>query len=135
MPIVLIVDDSKMVRTMVREALEADVDRYTVVEACDGVEALELSERHNPDLIVTDINMPEMDGLALIRELRARPSFRLTPILVLSTEASDDIIRNGKDAGATGWLVKPFDPKSLRQTAELALALREKAIRKEASRT
>jgi two-component system chemotaxis response regulator CheY len=132
MPTVLIVDDSKMVRAMVRQALE--VDRYEVVEAADGREALALTDNHNPDLVVTDINMPEMDGISLIRELRSRPRFRLTPILVLSTEASDDIVRNGKNAGATGWLVKPFDSGALRQTAQLALELREKAIRKEANR-
>lgn len=131
MTTVLIVDDSKMVRMMVRQALETD--QYAVVEACDGREALDLTDRLTPDLIVTDINMPEMDGLSLIRALRERPGFRLTPMLVLSTEAGDNIKQNGKDAGATGWLVKPFDPDQLRQTARFVLALRDKARRKEGS--
>jgi two-component system chemotaxis response regulator CheY len=124
----LIVDDSKMVRMMVRDALAAD--GHKIWEACDGREALALAEQVAPELVVTDINMPEMDGLSLIRELRNLPQHRLTPILVLSSEAGDDIVRNGKDAGATGWMVKPFDPDQLRQTARLVLELRNKALQK-----
>lgn len=125
---ILIVDDSKMVRLMVREALEAE--RYQVVEASDGCEALRVLDGVTPDLVVTDINMPEMDGISLIRALRELPKHRWMPILVLSSEAGDDIKYNGKSAGATGWLVKPFDPVQLRETTRYVLELREKAKRK-----
>lgn len=126
---ILIVDDSRMVRVMVRETLEAA--EHQVIEAEDGADALEKLDAVRPDLIVTDINMPRLDGLGLIRALRERPEHQLTPILVLSTEASDDIKRNGKDAGATGWLVKPFDPEQLRQTTRYVLQLREAARRRQ----
>jgi two-component system chemotaxis response regulator CheY len=125
---ILIVDDSKIMRGLVRGALEAD--RYRVVEAADGKEALIVIDGANPDLVITDVNMPEMDGLTLIRELRQLPAYLPIPILVLTTEAGDDLKKRGRAVGATGWLVKPFDPARLRETAECALRLREKALRK-----
>src|SRR5262249_36532983 len=128
---VLVVDDSKTVRMMVREALVQD--GYDIREACDGCEALTVVKTVTPDLVVTDINMPEMDGISLIRALRELPEHRLTPILVLSSEATDDIIRNGKNAGATGWMVKPFDGGQLRVTARYVLELRERARHRESS--
>lgn len=126
---ILIVDDSKMMRGMVRSALEAD--QHQVVEAADGREALAAVDGARPDLVITDVNMPEMDGLTLIRELRQRPECRLTPILVLTTEAGETMKRAGREAGATGWVVKPFEPGQLRATAACALRLREKALRKQ----
>ncbi|OAI39895.1 hypothetical protein AYO40_05335 [Planctomycetaceae bacterium SCGC AG-212-D15] len=128
---VLIVDDSTMVRMMVREALAAD--GYQIQEACDGRAALALVKTVTPNLVVTDINMPEMDGISLIRALRDLPEHRMTPILVLTSEAGDDIIRNGKNAGATGWLVKPFDADQLRSTARYVLELHRKALGKKAA--
>ncbi len=111
---ILIVDDSKTVRSMVRGALEAD--HHRVVEAIDGSAALAALEREPADLVITDVNMPEMDGLTLVRALRGLVRYRLTPILVLTTEKGDNIKQRGREAGATGWLVKPFDPEQLRQT-------------------
>jgi two-component system chemotaxis response regulator CheY len=83
---ILIVDDSRVVRDMVRGALETD--SHQVVEAADGCEALAVADGANPDLVITDVNMPEMDGLSLIRELRQRPRYHLTPILVLTTNGT-----------------------------------------------
>lgn len=113
---ILIVDDSRTVRTMVRQALEAD--HHQVVEATDGVAALAALDMGPADLVITDVNMPEMDGLKLVRALRDRPAYRFTPILVLTTESGDDIKQRGREAGATGWLVKPFNPDQLRKTVE-----------------
>jgi two-component system chemotaxis response regulator CheY len=125
---ILIVDDSKMVRRMVRGALEED--RHQVVEAADGREALDLVSDARPDLVITDVNMPEMDGLTLIQELRRRPDADLLPILVLTTEAGENMKQRGRQAGATGWVVKPFDPVQLREVAACALRLRTQALRK-----
>jgi two-component system chemotaxis response regulator CheY len=123
---ILIVDDSLMVRNMVRKALEED--SHQVVEAIDGRQALAVIDGANPDLVITDVNMPEMDGLSLIRELRQQPKYVLTPILVLTTEGGGAVKQRGREAGATGWVVKPFDPAQLRQAAAWALRLREKAL-------
>jgi two-component system chemotaxis response regulator CheY len=117
---ILVADDSRTVRTMVRGALEAD--NYYLVEVPDGRAALEASASVDADLVITDVNMPEMDGLTLVKELRARPAYRFTPILVLTTESGDDMKQRGREAGATGWLVKPFDAARLRQTVSQVLA-------------
>lgn len=117
---ILIVDDSRTIRMMVRTALEGR--GYDVLEASNGVVALSVLARQVPDLLLTDINMPEMDGLTLIREARAQPGLARLPILVLTTEFADDIKQEGRRAGANGWLVKPFNPKQLCDTVALALA-------------
>jgi two-component system chemotaxis response regulator CheY len=117
---ILVADDSRTVRTMVRGALEAD--NYHLVEVPDGRAALEAASTMDADLVITDVNMPEMDGLTLVKELRARPAYRFTPILVLTTESGDDMKQRGREAGATGWLVKPFDAQRLRQTVSTVLA-------------
>ena len=116
---ILIADDSSTVRRMVRVALEAA--QHTVVEVPDGKAALDRSATLGADLVITDVNMPEMDGLTLVRELRAQPSYRFTPILVLTTEGSEEMKQRGREAGATGWLVKPFDAERLRQTVAFVL--------------
>ena len=119
---ILIVDDSRTMRTMVREALEAD--SFQVVEAKDGAAALAAVETIHADMVITDVNMPEMDGLHLVRALRELPKYRFTPILVLTTESGADIKLRGREAGASGWLVKPFDPEQLRQTVQHVLRRR-----------
>ncbi len=116
---ILIVDDSRTIRMMARTALEGR--GYDVLEASNGVVALSVLARQVPDLLLTDINMPEMDGIALIREVRAQPGLARLPILVLTTEFADDIKQAGRNAGANGWLVKPFNPKQLGDTVALAL--------------
>ena len=117
---ILVADDSRTVRTMVRGALEAD--NYYLVEVPDGRAALDAASSMEADLVITDVNMPEMDGITLMKELRARPAYRFTPILVLTTESGDDMKQRGREAGATGWLVKPFDAARLRQTVSQVLA-------------
>ena len=108
---VLTVDDSKSVRQLISFALQTE--GYEVVEAADGREALELLENQRFDLIFTDLNMPVMDGIALIRSTRARPDCRFIPIVMLTTESADTRKQEGKEAGATGWIVKPFQPELL----------------------
>jgi two-component system chemotaxis response regulator CheY len=87
-----------------------------VKQASDGVEALEFARSNNADLVLTDINMPRMDGLELIRELRQLPAYKTVPMLVITTESAQDRKVQGKEAGATGWLVKPFNNQQLLST-------------------
>lgn len=108
---VLSVDDSSSIRQMVAFTLKSA--GYEVVEAADGQEGLDKAKQKTVDLVLTDQNMPRMDGLTLIKALRAMPAYRGTPILMLTTEAGDTMKMQGKAAGATGWLVKPFDPAKL----------------------
>ncbi len=90
---------------------------YGVLEACDGQEALALAKGQAAvDLVITDVNMPNMDGITLVRELRMLPHYRGVPLLVLTTEASTEKKMEGKAAGATGWVVKPFSPDRLLAT-------------------
>jgi len=111
MKTILAVDDSRSLRQMVSFTLKTA--GFNVVEAVDGVEALNLSKTQQFDLVLTDQNMPRMDGLTLIENLRGQLAYRKTPILMLTTEANDDMKAKGRAAGATGWLVKPFDPERL----------------------
>ena len=110
---ILAVDDSTSIRQMVAFTLKSA--GYTVIEAADGQEGLEKATLHANDitLILTDQNMPRMDGLTLTKALRSMSPFATTPILMLTTESSDEMKSQGKAAGATGWLVKPFDPHKL----------------------
>jgi two-component system chemotaxis response regulator CheY len=94
---------------------------YDVLQAKDGREALGLAGASNFDLVITDVNMPEMDGLTLVRELRGLESYRHTPLLVLTTEATAERKMEGREAGATGWLVKPFNPEKLLATVAKVL--------------
>lgn len=109
--LILTVDDSGSIRQMVSFTLKGA--GYTITEAVDGKDGLEKAKAGRFDLILTDQNMPNMDGLTLIKSLRSLPAYRTTPILVLTTEAGDNMKAQGKAAGATGWLVKPFDPQKL----------------------
>jgi len=109
--LVLTVDDSASIRQMVAFTLKSA--GYEVIEAVDGEDGVNKAKMKSADLILTDQNMPKMDGLTLIKTLRAMPQYRTTPILMLTTESSDAMKAQGKAAGATGWLVKPFDPQKL----------------------
>jgi two-component system, chemotaxis family, chemotaxis protein CheY len=111
MKTILAVDDSPSMRQMVRATLESA--GYGVVEAADGKEALEFARTKSVDLVISDVNMPHMDGIRLVSELRTLPTYRLTPLLLLTTESSQDKKLEGKRAGATGWIVKPFNPQQL----------------------
>jgi two-component system chemotaxis response regulator CheY len=117
----LIVDDSTMLRDMLNYALNEG--GYTdVTEAVDGVDGLNKAKGTSFDLIITDVNMPNMDGLALIKELRQLPEYASKPILVLTTERSDEMKAKGKEAGATGWIVKPFVPDQLLKAVNIVLS-------------
>jgi len=108
---VLTVDDSKTMRDMVSFTLKGA--GYSVVEAEDGQHALSTLGGKAIDLVITDINMPNLDGIGLIKALREKPEFRSTPILILTTESNDEKKAEGRQAGATGWIVKPFEPEKL----------------------
>jgi len=108
---ILAVDDSNSIRQMVAFTLKGA--GYQVVEAVDGNDGLSKARAKAVDLVLTDQNMPGMDGLTLIKNLRATPQYRSVPILMLTTESSDSMKNQGRAVGATGWLVKPFDPKKL----------------------
>jgi two-component system chemotaxis response regulator CheY len=108
---ILVVDDTRSMRKMVTAVLETA--GYAVEEAADGVEALELARQRVYDLVVTDQNMPRMDGVSLIRELRCLAAYDPVALLVLSTEVNPELKQRGREAGATGWMAKPFDPQRM----------------------
>jgi two-component system chemotaxis response regulator CheY len=108
---ILAVDDSASMRQMVSFTLKNA--GFNVVEAVDGEDAWEKAAGREFSLVLTDQNMPRLDGISLTRRLREDPKFRRTPILILTTECSDQMKQAGRAAGATGWLVKPFDPAKL----------------------
>lgn len=108
---ILAVDDSASMRKMVSFTLVGA--GFKVVEAVDGVDAFEKAAKQHFDLVLTDQNMPRLDGIGLTRKLREHVNFKNTPILILTTESSDQMKQAGRAAGATGWLVKPFDPTRL----------------------
>lgn len=108
---ILTVDDSASIRQMVAFTLKSA--GYEVLEAPDGNAGLSKAQSAQVDLVLTDQNMPGMDGLTLIKSLRKLPNYASTPILMLTTESSDQMKAQGRAAGATGWLVKPFDPQKL----------------------
>jgi two-component system chemotaxis response regulator CheY len=111
---ILAVDDSASMRQMVLFTLRGA--GYEVLQACDGVEALDLARDGTVDLVLTDVHMPRMDGITLVRELRGLASYKFVPMLVLTTESSQEKKMEGKRAGATGWIVKPFNPEQLLAT-------------------
>jgi two-component system chemotaxis response regulator CheY len=111
---ILTVDDSTSMRQMVKATLLSA--GYGVVEAADGQEALDFARENPVDLVISDVNMPRMDGITLVRELRGLSTYKFTPMLVLTTESGQDTKQRGKQAGATGWIVKPFSPEQLLST-------------------
>jgi two-component system, chemotaxis family, chemotaxis protein CheY len=116
---VLAVDDSASIRQMVAFTLKSA--GYQVVEAVDGEDGLAKAKSTAVNLVLTDQNMPKMDGLSLIKSLRTLPQYKSAPILVLTTESGDAMKAAGKAAGATGWLVKPFDPPKLLEVVKKVL--------------
>ncbi len=111
---ILAVDDSASMRQMVAFTLKSA--GFDVTDASDGVEALKIAKSQSFDVVISDVNMPNMDGLSLCRELRQLPNFKFTPILMLTTESSPEKKQAGRGAGATGWIVKPFNPDQLLAT-------------------
>jgi two-component system chemotaxis response regulator CheY len=108
---ILAVDDSRTMRDMIRLALLPE--GFTVHTADDGLHGIEVLDEIAPDAIITDINMPRMDGFGFIDAVRQLEQHRATPILVLTTEAAPELKDRARKAGATGWIVKPFDPTKL----------------------
>ncbi|MFC1684327.1 response regulator [Pseudomonadota bacterium] len=119
MACIMAVDDSASMLQMVAFTLKGA--GYEVVEASDGVQALNLAKQKAVNLVITDVNMPNMDGISLIKELRALPTYKFTPLLMLTTESSPEKKQEGKAAGATGWIVKPFNPDQLLATVKKVL--------------
>jgi len=108
---ILTVDDSRTMRDMLRMAL-LDAG-FNVVQAEDGLHGLDVLRNEQPQVVITDINMPRMDGFGFIEAVRQDAQYRAIPILVLTTESDDDKKLRARRAGATGWIVKPFDPAKL----------------------
>ena len=113
---ILAVDDSASMRQMVTFTLSGA--GYDVTDAVDGQDALNKAKLQQFDVVVSDVNMPVMDGITLISELRKLPQYRTTPLLMLTTESSGNKKMEGKQAGATGWIVKPFNPEQLLKTIQ-----------------
>jgi two-component system, chemotaxis family, chemotaxis protein CheY len=116
---ILAVDDSNSMRQMVIFTLKSA--GYDVIDAADGQEALDIAKIQQFDLVLSDVNMPVMGGIQLIKELRKLSAFKFTPILMLTTESSREKKMEGKQAGATGWIVKPFNPEKLLGTVKRVL--------------
>jgi two-component system chemotaxis response regulator CheY len=111
MATILTVDDTASMRQMISFTLNSV--GHEVIQACDGKEALKLLEGKKVDLVIADINMPNMDGITLVKSLREQADYKFIPILVLTTESQESKRQQGKVAGATGWIVKPFNPEQL----------------------
>ena len=116
---VLTVDDSASIRQIVGMTLKQA--GYNVVEAADGQEGLDKARSGAFNLVLTDQNMPRMDGLTLVKALRGLPNYKTVPILMLTTESGDEMKAQGRAAGATGWLTKPFDPAKLLEVMKKVL--------------
>jgi two-component system chemotaxis response regulator CheY len=113
---ILAVDDSASMRQMVAFTLTSA--GFEVAEAADGDIALEMAQKEKFKLVLADVNMPNMDGISLVRALRNLPDYKFTPLLMLTTESGPEKKQEGKAAGATGWLVKPFNPEQLVATVK-----------------
>ena len=119
MALIIAVDDARTMRAMVRSILTDE--GHTVLTADDGTTALDLANEHNADLVVTDLHMDEMNGIDLTRQLRALPDYHNVPILLLTTEHSTEMKQSGREAGASGWLTKPFNPERLNKAVNKLL--------------
>lgn len=108
---VMVVDDSSSVRQVVSIALKGA--GYAVIEACDGKDALAKLGEQKIHLMISDVNMPNMDGIAFVREVKKNPSYKFTPVIMLTTEAAEEKKRLGQEAGARAWVVKPFQPQQM----------------------
>jgi len=108
---ILIVDDSASLRQVVKITLTGA--GYEVLEAGDGVEALELLQSHKANLVISDVNMPRMDGLTLLRAIKEKPDLKFMPVIMLTTESEAEKKKQGQEAGARAWIVKPFQPQQM----------------------
>ena len=118
--VILITDDSASIRQMVSFSLKGS--GYEVIEAVDGKDAIAKLNGTPIHMLITDINMPNLDGIQLIREVRANPVYKFIPIIILTTDSQEEKILEGKNAGATGWIVKPCKPEQILAVAKKMLA-------------
>ena len=116
---VLIVDDSMSIRQLVKAALLTK--GYNVVDACDGVDALNKLGSQRVNLVISDVNMPNMDGISLLKAIKAKPEHKFTPVIMLTTESQEAKKREGQAAGARAWIVKPFQPEQMLAAVEKLL--------------
>ncbi len=116
---ILVVDDSLSMQKMV--SLTLKTAGHDVVEAADGSQALIMAQKEQVDLVLSDVNMPNMNGIELCKKIRQLPNYKFTPFLMLTTESAGNVKMQGKEAGATGWLVKPFNPSQLLATVKKVL--------------
>ena len=119
---ILIVDDSASVRDVVGSALKGA--GYNVLEAVDGKDALNRLSKLDGQkihLVISDVNMPNMNGITFLREMKKQPEYKFVPVVMLTTEGSQDMKESGKDAGAKGWILKPFQPKQILAAVEKLL--------------
>lgn len=119
---ILVVEDSSTTRSMIRAALE-EIEDFSSVEAGTGFEALKTLPTQNFDLIITDINMPDINGLELISFVKDHPSYKDIPLLIVSTERSEEDMKRGMELGASGYITKPFRPEDLREIVKKTLGL------------
>ncbi len=116
---ILIVDDSASVRQVVSIALTGA--GYEVTEACDGSDALTKLDGKKYHLIISDVNMPKMNGIEMVKEVKKLPAYRFVPIIMLTTEGAEDKKQQGKAAGAKAWIVKPFKPEKMLQAVSMLI--------------
>lgn len=116
---ILSVDDSASMRELI--AYTISQTEFEVVSAVDGCDGLEKARQQQFDLVLSDINMPIMDGIAFLKSLRELPEYRFTPVLMLTTETDQETKKAARESGATGWIAKPFDPEKLLSTIQRVL--------------
>jgi len=117
--VILIIDDSASVRQLVSIALR-DAG-YTVIEACDGKDGLKQLNGQKINLVISDVNMPNMDGISFVKAMKQNPSYKFMPVIMLTTEGADGKKQEGKEAGAKAWIVKPFRPEQLVQAVSMLI--------------
>lgn len=117
---IMIVDDSASIRQVAKMTLLAE--GYEVIDACDGLDAINKLDDGKVNLIISDLNMPNMDGLSLLKKVKEMGQYRFTPFLMLTTESGSDFVSQGKQAGAKAWMIKPFKPEKLINTVSRILA-------------
>lgn len=117
---ILVVDDSASVRQLVSMALKGA--GYSVVEAFDGKDALGKLDGQKINLVISDVNMPNMDGISFVREMKTKASYKFTPVIMLTTEGAEDKKKEGQSAGAKAWVVKPFKPEQMLQAVSMLIA-------------
>ncbi len=122
---ILIVEDSATMRSLIVSTI-APLGEFTIVEAANGFDALRILPREKVDLVITDINMPDINGLELVSFIKNNPHYRTTPLLIISTEGSDRDREKGLSLGADAYLVKPFDPRQLQELIQRYLAKEER---------